>query len=42
VLIVGMAHQPDPIFIVQMRERESIDVFEFQVTRRLAPAPSLV
>jgi hypothetical protein len=42
VLIVGMAHQLDPIFIVQMRERESVDVFEFQVARRRAPASSLV
>jgi hypothetical protein len=27
---------------VQMRERESVDVFEFQVARLRAPAPAVV
>jgi hypothetical protein len=39
---VAAAQQPDAIFIVQMRERESVDVFEFQVPRRRAPASSFV
>jgi len=42
VLIVATAQQPDAIFIVQMRERESVDVFEFEVARRRAPESSLV
>ncbi|HKC58702.1 MAG TPA: hypothetical protein VKB92_01310 [Myxococcales bacterium] len=39
---MATAQQPDAIFIVQMRERESVDVFEFQVARRRAPESSLV
>jgi len=42
VLIVATAQQPDAIFIVQMSEGESVDVFEFQVARGRAPASSLV